>query len=143
MREARSGTRLTDGTLLTLVVLEGFIEGSEVYLPEEIADLARLLTRGVEPFLYARVDLGQKLHGLTQGSDQLFVGYFVEGVGELLELPNLRLKPAYFVLSFPAILHNRRTIHHPGHPFGSPKSRARPDYGPDHCPDPGRSWRPG
>src|SRR5215213_3158052 len=127
MRGARSGTRLTGGTFPGLVVREGLVEGPEVYPPQEVADLARLLPRGVEPVLCARVDLHQKLDGLAQGPDQLLVGHLVQRVGELLELTDHCLKAPQIFLFSPTVLHKWRTIHHPGHAFAPPKTHALPD----------------
>src|SRR5215207_9022701 len=138
MRGARSGTRLTGRSLPALVVIQGLVEGLEVYLPEQRADLARLVPCGVEAGFDVGVDLGQALHGLVEGPDELLVWYVVQRVGELLQLADLLLQTLYIVLFFPAILHNFRTIHHPGPVFGPPKTRARPDHDDLQRPDSGR-----
>src|SRR5215208_1394080 len=78
MRGARSDTRLTP--LPLFVILHSLVERAEVYLPEESADLARLVPGGVEPRFDAGVDLGQKLHGLIQGPYQLVFWYLVQRV---------------------------------------------------------------
>src|SRR5215213_11434377 len=125
MRGARSGTRLTSSPLPVFVNLQGLVEGPEIYMSDERADLARLDPCGVEPGFDAGVDLGQELHGLVEGPDQLFFGYVVERVGEPLELVDLLLETPQIVLLFPSILHRFRTIHHPDPVFGPRKARAR------------------
>src|SRR5919107_6084176 len=112
MRDARSGTRLTGSALPLFVVLHGRVEGTEVHLPEERADLARLVPSGVEPRLDAGVDLGQKLDGLAQGPYQLFLWHLIEGVGQLLEFADLPLEASQIVLLHPTILHKSPTIHY-------------------------------
>src|SRR5215218_10163947 len=92
MRGARSGTRLTGCPLPLFVILHGLVEGAEVYLSEERADLARLVPCGVELRFDAGVDLGQKLHGLIQGPYQLLFWYIVQRVRYLLELADLLLE---------------------------------------------------
>src|SRR5918993_4035890 len=119
MRGARSDTGFTGGAFPGLVLLQGLVEGAEVYPSQKVADLARLFARRVEPVLYAGVDLPQKLDGLAQSVDQLLVGHLVQGVGELLELPDLGFQ--VFLFS-PAVLHRQWTIHHPARAFGPPKT---------------------
>src|SRR5215212_3780908 len=128
MRGARSGTRLTGSPLPLFVFLHGFVEGPEVYLPEQRADLARVVPCSIEPGFDAGVDLGQKLHGRAQDPDQLFFGYVVQRVGELLEFADLLLESSQIVLLSAAILHKSRTIHHPDPVFGPQTIHARPDH---------------
>src|SRR5215218_8193072 len=127
MRAARSGPRFTGSLLPPFVILHSLVEGPEVHLPEEFADLARFVLCGVEPAFDAGVDLGQKLHGLAQGPDQLFLWHVVHTVGNLLELPDLLLETPQIVLLSPAILHKSRTIHHPDPVFGPQRTLCRSD----------------
>src|SRR5688572_22742890 len=128
MRGARSGTRLTGSPLPVFVILQGLVEGPEVYMPEERADLARLVPCGVEPGFDVGVDLGQKLHSLVEVPYELFFWYVVESVGELLELVDLLLETPQIVQLLPSILHWFRTIHYPDPDLGPRKVHARSDH---------------